>query len=134
MSLLADLFGRRARERSWVFVLVALILGFYRLLGHDETLSTIWHVYVLLALCAAQLVYPTILGWALLFVPLLAWALSTIVMAGKAPLGEYLVFLALSVVPPAALLLVRPRQPRRAVITALVVGMVVVGVVGYFFA
>jgi hypothetical protein len=134
MGLLTDLIARRARERSWVFVLAALILSFYLVLGHDDTLATLWHLYLLLALCVAQLIYPTILAWALLFVSLLAYALSIAVMPGQAPLGEYVLFLALGIVPPAILLLARPRQPRRAVVAALIFASTVVAIVGYFFA
>jgi hypothetical protein len=68
-------------------------------------------LYILLLLvCLTQSVYPTRLGWVLLFGLFSAYAVAVAVTPSNGTLTDYVVFLLCGAVPAAALLLAWPKE------------------------
>jgi len=82
----------------------------------EEGLSAAWPFLLMLLLCLIQWVYPTLLGWILLLLPCVTYAIVVAATPGNGTPGDYLFFLLCGAVPAAVLLLFRPwsdKAPRR---------------------
>jgi hypothetical protein len=96
--------------RSGYFV-AALTLSAMALLGwHEEGLSGVWHFVFLACLAVAQGVRPTLLGWRLLFLLFVVYAVASLVSLLSNPDTDHIVFAVMGAVP--AIILYRCRPPR----------------------
>ena len=126
---LRTLLARRASRARWGYVPALPALAFLTVLGIDEGIPTVLYLMGLVVVCLLQLVRPTLLGWALLFVLFVLSTVSTLYTAAfysshGVPIDrrQYVLLLASGGVPSATLLLARPRtqgDERGAVLLAL---------------
>lgn len=59
-------------------------------------------------LCVAQAIWPTILGWVIIFAPFLGFAIMVALSRGSGPVGEWILFMMFGFVPAVLLWLGRP--------------------------
>lgn len=110
MAVIGELLKPRPDTSRWVAVASAIVVSFLVLLGWHDGPAGIWPLLVLLCVCLAQVAYPTFLGWALTFVPFVLYAAAVAAMTVRNPRREYLIFLALSLLPSVGLYVFRPRS------------------------
>jgi hypothetical protein len=88
-----------------------LSIGFFALYGFgDEGFLAACPFILLLLVCLLQSVYPTLLGWTLLFGSSLAYALAVAFSPHNGPWGEYVFFFLCGAVPAAVLFFLRPTK------------------------
>jgi hypothetical protein len=98
----------------WPYILPALIALLF--VGHaveDAGAAAAAPFLGVVGLCIVQAIWPTIVGWALLFVPLLAFGIMVALNPENGPRDEWLLFMSFEFVPAFALWLGRPWRRRR---------------------
>jgi|SRR5580658_5506248 hypothetical protein len=105
---------RRPQKAWWAYLPLAAILCWLALWGWGEGgVVAAWPYLLLLLVCGVQCVYSTLLGWVLLFVPCVVYALAVAVTPHNGTVSDYVVFFLCGAVPAAFLLLVRPTKKHR---------------------
>jgi len=106
-----ELLQLRRGASRWVYIGSGAVVLFLLSFGLEHGLSEVWLFVVLLGVCTVQTVYPTLLGWMLIFIPFAGYTLLIASSLGSTPLdNEYLMFLAVGAVPTCLLLLCRPKR------------------------
>lgn len=105
----SDLIVPRPRGMWLTYAVPLLVYGFLGILGLHEGLRGVAHFLVLVAICLLQLWRPTLLGWAVLLVPLAVYVVSLLGKRADLPVNELVIFLGLGVGALLALWLGRPR-------------------------
>ena len=133
---LRALLARRASPARWGYVPALPALAFFTALGRDEGIPTVLYLTTLGAVCLRQLFFPTLLGWALLFVLFVLSTVSTVYTAAfytshGVPIDgrQYVLLLASGGIPTATLVLARPRtqaDERGAMLLALILAAIVI--------
>jgi hypothetical protein len=109
-SLLKAAVQKRPSAVRWAYLPIALVSAFFALYGYgDEGFLAACPFLLLLLLCLLQAVYPTFLGWTILFALSLAYTLSVAFTPENGTRSDYVVFLLLGAVPSAFLWFLRPR-------------------------
>jgi hypothetical protein len=104
----------------WPYILPALIALLF--VGHaaEDGGGGAALLYLgVVGLCIVQAIWPTFVGWALLFAPLLAYAIAVALNPDSGPRSEWVLFMSLGFVPAFALWLGRPSAWRRKRSTSL---------------
>ena len=112
-TMLKAVVQKRPFAIRWAYVPIALVSAFFALYGFgDEGFWAASPFLGLLLVCLLQLVYPTLLGWALLFGASLAYTLAVAFSPRNGPSGEYVFFFLCGAVPAAVLFFLRPIKSR----------------------
>ena len=113
-TMLKAVVQKRPSAVRWAYLPIALVSAFFALYGFgDEGFWAACPFLVLLLVCLLQLVYPTLLGWTLLFGASLAYTLAVAFSPHNGPLGEYVFFFLCGAVPAAVLFFLRPTTKNR---------------------
>ena len=109
-KIAGDLFKRRPEARPYGYIAALIVITFFILSGHDESLASMLPLLTLLLLCVLQLFLRTLVGW-FVFVGLSLWyalavALNSALQEG--PSFDYVVFVACGVIPAVLLLAFGP--------------------------
>jgi hypothetical protein len=133
MSVIGEMLKPRPDTSRWMGVASAITVSFLVLLGWHDGPAGLWPLLVLLCVCLAQIAYPTLLGWALVFVPFVLYAGAVAAMTVRSPRREYVLFLALSLLPSVGSYVFRPRsrsaREHWALATAVVVALLIVSAI-----
>ncbi len=109
-NMLRAVVQKRLSATRWAYVPVALVSILFAMMGWgEEGFSAAWPFILLLFVCLIQFVYPTLLGWALLLTPCVAYALLVAFSPENGTRSDYIFFILCGAVPAAVLLLLRPR-------------------------
>jgi hypothetical protein len=109
-DMLRAVVEKRPSATRLAYVPVALVSILFAMMGWGEDgLSAAWPFILLLFVCLIQSVYPTLLGWALLVTPCLAYALLVAFSPENGTRTDYIFFILCGALPAAVLLLLRPR-------------------------
>ena len=114
LNSFADLVRRRPNAPRWPYIIpvvVALLFVGHALEDAGPGGAVIFGIPV--ALCAVQALWPTVLGWVLLFGPFLGYGLVVAVSPEAGPLDERIIFMLLGLGPALILWLGRPWHDRR---------------------
>ena len=99
----------------WPYIFPALIALLF--VGHaaeDAGWGGVLLYLGVVGLCIVQAIWPTFVGWAFLFAPLLAYGIAVALNPDSGPRGEWVLFMSLGFVPAFALWLGRPWRRRRS--------------------
>ncbi len=121
LDVLRDVVMPRPRGVWLTYAIPLGVYGYLGLLGVHEGVREVAHLLVLIAICLLQLWKPTLLGWAVLFVPLVAYVLSLLGKLTDLPVNERVIFLGLGVAASLALWLGRPQGNWRSTSVAVVI-------------
>jgi len=103
-TMLRAVFQKRPSVVRWAYLPIATVLAFFALYGFgDEGFWAGCPFLLLLLVCLLQFIYPTLLGWMLLFGASLAYTLAVAFNPHKGPLFEFVFFLLCGAVPAAVL-------------------------------
>jgi hypothetical protein len=105
-TIQARLFGKRSRERRWVYVGCAAVIAFFEVLSLHEGGNPLYAL--LLAVTIMQFVRPTLFVWSLLLIVFGGYACAVLFVSRS---GDALGWASLGVLPAAMLLWARPRAP-----------------------
>ena len=101
---------KRPSAVRWAYLPVAVVSVLFAVMGWDEEgLSAAWPFILLVFVCLIQAVYPTLLGWTLLFASCVAYTLLVAFSPENGTRGDYVFFLLCGAVPAAVLLFLRPK-------------------------
>ena len=98
----------------WPYILPALVALLF--VGHaveDAGPAAAVPYLGVVGLCIVQAIWPTIVGWALLFAPLLAFGIMVAFSPESGPRDEWVLFMSFGFVPAFALWLGRPWRRKR---------------------
>lgn len=113
-TMLKAVVQKRPSAVRWAYLPIALVSAFFALYGFgDEGLWAASPFLALLVVCLLQFVFPTLLGWALLFGASLAYTVAVALSPRKGPLHEYVFFFLCGAVPAATLFFLRPTMNNR---------------------
>ena len=121
LDVLRDVVVPRPRGLWLTYAIPLGVYGYLGMMGLHEGLREVAHFLVLVAICVLQLWKPTLLGWAVLFVPLVGYVLSLLGKRAALPVNELVIFLALGVGASLALWLGRPQGDWRSTAVAVVI-------------
>jgi len=110
-TMLRAVFQKRPSAVRWAYLPIASVWAFFALYGFgDEGFWAACPFLLLLLVCLLQFVYPTLLGWMLLFGASLAYTLAVAFNPHKGPLFEFIFFFLCGAVPAAVLFFWRPTK------------------------
>jgi hypothetical protein len=108
-NLLKAVVQKRPSAVRWAYLPIALVSAFFALYGlGDEGFWAACPFLLLLLVCLLQSLYPTLVGWAVLFGLSVAYTLAVALSPENGPRGEYIFFLLCGAVPAVVLLCLRP--------------------------
>jgi hypothetical protein len=101
-NLLRAVIQQRPSAVRWAYLPVAFVSLLFSLMGWDDGgFSAAWPFVLLLIVCLIQSTYPTLLGWALLLVSCVGYALDVAFSPENGTRGDYVFFLLCGAVPAA---------------------------------
>jgi len=108
-SVLKAVVQKRPYAVRWAYLPVAVVSALFAAMGWDDGgLSAAGPFLLLLLVSLIQWAYPTVLGWMLLLIPCVAYAMEVAVSPENGTSGDYVFFLLCGAVPAAFLLFFRP--------------------------
>jgi len=115
-TMLNAMVRKRPSANRWAYLPIAIVLAFFALYAFgEEGIGAAWLFLLLLLVCVLQVVYPTLLVWALLLSASLAYTLAVAFSphsGGEFFGGEFVFFLLCGAVPAAVLFFLRPTARR----------------------
>jgi hypothetical protein len=115
LQMLKAVIEKRPQKAWWAYLPLALVLSWFAVWGWgEEGIVAALPFLLLLLVCVVQCVYSTLLGWMVLFVLCVVYAVAIAVTPHNGTPTDYVVFFLCGAVPAAFLFFVRPTSERKS--------------------